>query len=355
MADNALRDKLLKNSTIKETDILANSKFFDDKPFVATPVPLVNAALTGDIDGGLEPGILQLTGPSKHFKTAFSLLFGMSFLKKYEDGVILFYDSEFGTPLSYFDSFGIAKDRVVHSPLLNIEQLKHDLSVQLDGIKRGDHLLVIVDSVGNLASKKEVDDAVSGNSAADMTRARALKSFGRIITPHLTLKNIPMIIVNHVYEAMDNSHAKIVSGGTGLYLSSDNIWILGRQQDKDEKTKELDGYHFIINIEKSRHVREKLKIPITVSFDGGIRRWSGLFEVAREGGFIVTPVQGWYSVADPETGEVEDKKYRKDDIQHNAEFWGRMLKTTKLKEYIRETFKLADGQMNEITEADATE
>ena len=31
---------------------------------------------------------------------------------------------------------------------------------QLEGIERSDHLIIIVDSIGNLASKKEVEDAV---------------------------------------------------------------------------------------------------------------------------------------------------------------------------------------------------
>ncbi len=346
MDKDALRAKLLKNSTIKETDILSGSKFFDDKPFTPTPVPMINAALCGDVDGGLQPGILTLAGPSKHFKTAFSLLFAASFLKKYEDGIILFYDTEFGTPHSYFDSFGINKERVVHTPLMNIEQMKHDVVTQLEGLSRGDHVMIIIDSIGNIASKKEVEDAIKGNDAADMTRAKQLKSFGRMITPYLTTKNIPLICVNHVYQTQETYSKTVVSGGTGMYLSSDNIWILGRQKDKEEG-KALEGYHFIINIEKSRYVREGTKIPITVSFDGGIRRWSGLFDVAKAGKFIAMPTNGWYSVCDPETGEVEDKKYRKDDIEHNPDFWNMMLKTTKLKSYIRDTFTLAQGDMLE--------
>ena len=171
----SLLDKLKKNSTIKDTAILAESKFFNAKDMIQTSVPMVNVALSGRLDGGLTPGLTVFAGPSKHFKTAFALLLAKAYMEKYDDAVVLFYDSEFGSPQSYFDSFGIDTKRIVHTPITDIEQLKHDSMAQLNNIERGDHVIVIVDSVGNLASRKEVDDALDGKSVADMSRAKQLK------------------------------------------------------------------------------------------------------------------------------------------------------------------------------------
>ena len=134
---------------------------------------------------------------------------------------------------------------------------------QLNNIERGDRLIVIVDSVGNLASRKEVEDAIDGKSVADMSRAKQLKSLFRMVTPHLTMKDIPMVVVNHTYKEIGLYPKDIVSGGTGVYYSADNIYIIGRQQEKEGT--EVTGYNFIINVEKSRHVREKSKIPVEVS------------------------------------------------------------------------------------------
>lgn len=195
-----LRDKLKKNSTIKDTAFLEDSKFFAAKDMVSTGVPALNIALSGKIDGGMTPGLTMFAGPSKHFKTAFMLLMMKAYLDRYPDAIALFYDSEFGTPQSYFDTFGIASDRVVHTPVTDIEQLKFDFMTQLNNIERGDRVFIAVDSIGNLASKKEVDDALDGKSVADMTRARQLKSLFRMITPHLTLKDIPCVVVNHTYK-----------------------------------------------------------------------------------------------------------------------------------------------------------
>ena len=103
----SILEKLKKNSTIKDTSILSNSKFFTKKDMIPTTIPVINLALSGRLDGGLTPGLTMWAGPSKHFKTAFSLIMAKSYLDKYEDGVVLFYDSEFGTPQSYFQAFGI--------------------------------------------------------------------------------------------------------------------------------------------------------------------------------------------------------------------------------------------------------
>ena len=78
--------------------------------------------------------------------------------------------------------------------------MKHDVMQQLNNFERDDHVMIIVDSVGNLASKKEVEDALDGKSVADMTRAKQMKSLFRMITPHLTIKDINAIVVNHTYK-----------------------------------------------------------------------------------------------------------------------------------------------------------
>lgn len=338
----SLKDRLIKNSTIDHTAMLTDSKVYGRKDMIPTVVPMINVALSGRIDGGLTPGLTVLAAPSKHFKTAFSLLMAAAYLKRHPDAVILFYDSEFGTPESYFTSFGVPLESVVHTPITDIEQLKFDLMQQLQEIKRGDKVMIIVDSVGNLASKKEVEDALKQSSAADMTRARQLKSLFRMITPHLTIKDIPMVVVNHVYMTQEMFSKPVVSGGTGIYYSADNIWIIGRQQDKDDK--ELKGYHFIINIEKSRYVKEKSKIPITVNYDSGINRWSGLLDLALEGGYITKPKQGWYARVDQTTGEL-GKNNRAADIVDNNDFWKTLLEETNFAEWIKNKYSIGTGEI----------
>ena len=335
---NALLDKLKKNTTIKETNVLSESKLFSTKDLIQTSVPALNVALSGKLDGGLTPGLTVFAGPSKHFKTAFAMMLVKSFLDKYDDGIVLFYDSEFGAPQSYFENFGIDTGKVVHTPITDIEQLKHDIMKQVNELERKDRVMIVVDSVGNLASKKEVDDALDGKSVADMTRAKQMKSLFRMITPHLTIKDIPMVVVNHTYMEIGMFPKAIVSGGTGIYYSADNIFIIGRQQEKQGT--EVVGYNFIINVEKSRYVREKSKIPIEVTFEGGISKWSGLLDIALESGHVIKPSNGWYQIA------TEEKKYRLNDT-YNKEFWLPVLTDPTFSDWIEKRYRMAGGQMME--------
>ena len=349
----SLLDKLKKNTTIKDSSILNKSKFFTDKDMIQTEVPMINVALSGSLDGGFTSGLTMLAGPSKHFKTAFALLFASSFLKKHPESVILFYDSEFGTPQKYFETFGIDMERVLHTPITDVEELKHDLMNQLQGLTKDDKVIIVLDSIGNLASRKEVEDSLEGKSVADMTRAKQIKSLFRMVTPHLTIKDVPMVVVNHTYKEIGMFPKDIVGGGTGSYYSADTIWILGRQQEKTGT--EITGYNFIINVEKSRYVREKSKIPITVSFNGGINKYSGLLEAAMEGNFVAKPSPGWYSKVDQDTGEIRSERFREADTE-NKEFWNEILKNDKFKTYIKERYSIAYGSiLNRETDTEEIE
>lgn len=333
----SILDKLKKNSTIKESSVLSKSKFFTEKDMIPTDVPMVNVALSGRLDGGLTPGLTMWAGPSKHFKTAFSLLMAKSYMDKYPDAVLLFYDSEFGTPVKYFETFQIDMERVLHTPLTDIEQLKFDIMQQLQEVNRGDKLIIVLDSIGNLASKKEVEDALEGKSVADMSRAKQVKSLFRMVTPHLNLKDIPMVVVNHTYKEIGMFPKDIVGGGTGSYYSADNIYILGRQQEKDGT--EIVGYNFIINVEKSRYVKEKAKIPIAVSFEGGIQKYSGLVDIAIEGNFISKPSPGWYAKIDRKTGEIGDRV--RFEATQTDEFWKDLINDDDFKEYVKRKYEIA--------------
>lgn len=343
----SIMDKLKKNSKLKSTEVLSESKFFNDKEMVSTSVPMVNVALSGDVDGGLAPGLTVLAGPSKHFKTSFALLMAGAYLDKHPDAVMLFYDSEFGSPQSYFEQFGIDPSRVLHTPITNVEELKFDLIGQLEGIARTDNVIVVIDSIGNLASKKEMEDALNEKSVADMSRAKALKGLFRMATPYLAMKNIPMLAINHTYKEIGLFPKDIVSGGTGIYYSADNIWILGRRQNKTGT--EVTGYDFVVNVEKSRYVKEKSKIPISVSWDGGVEKYSGLLEVAVAGNYVAKPSMGWYCRVDQETGELVDPKKREKDTK-TAEFWEPIFAETDFKEFLKKQYQIGHKSLIDMDE-----
>lgn len=340
----SLLDKLQKNSTSSFTSTVDESSFFNsDVEDVPTHIPILNIAFSGSIHHGLHPGLTILAGPSKHFKSNLALACVAAYLEKYPDAVCLFYDSEFGAPLTYMNAFGIDTSRVLHTPVEDIEQLKFDMVQQLEGIDYNDHVIVFVDSIGNLPSKKESEDAKNQNSAADMTRAKELKSWGRLTTNKLNMRNIPCLAVNHTYDDMSNPYGgQIVSGGSGPYLSADNVWVIGRAQEKEGK--DVVGYQFKIRIDKSRQVAEKSTFPFTVTFEHGIHKWSGLFELAWDLGYIQQPKLGWYSRIFPD--REDEKKWRKKET-NSSDFWMPLIEETSFlgdvyKKYSLESTSMVD-------------
>ena len=341
----SVMQKLMKASKIKESAVLSESKVYAASALVDTGVPMINVALSGDVDGGLSPGLTVLAGQSKHFKTSFALLMAAAYMRDKKDAVMLFYDSEFGSPQAYFDTFGIDTDRVLHVPVMNVEELKFDVVAQLEALDKKDDVIIVIDSIGNLASKKEIEDTMNEKSVADMTRAKQLKSLFRMVTPYLAMKSIPMLAINHTYKEIGLFPKDIVSGGTGIMYSADNVWIIGRRQQKVGT--EIKGYDFIINVEKSRFVKEKSKIPISVTWEGGIEPYSGLLDVALAGAYVIKPSNGWYQKVDTSTGDVIGTKVREKDTLE-PEFWESIFNETDFKEFTRKAFQIG-GELVDLS------
>jgi len=342
----SLTERMLKSISATGAATIATSKFFTDKDIIPLPIPIINIAFSGRLPkrgGGFVPGITSWAGPSKHFKTLFCLIQVKAYLDKYPDGIAILYDSEFGSPLSYFQSLGIDPTRVVHVPVHTIEDLRGEMVNQLNELERGDHVFMVVDSIGMLASKKETDDAASGKEAADMTRAKVLKSFFRIVTPHFASKNLNLAVVNHTYQTLEMFSKQVQGGGTGGVYAPDNIFFLGRQQDASGQgaTKELHGYNYVIKIEKSRFVKEQTKLTVTVGFDKGLNYYSGLFDLALEAGWITGTKKGFYAPVNAETGEVgEEKKLSWWDSDGAVDYWEDLIEDDKFNDWVEGQFRL---------------
>lgn len=136
----------------------------------------------------------------------------------------------------------------------------------------------------------------------------------------------------------------VITHNTGIYYSANTIFIITKSQEKEGK--EIAGWKFTINIEKSRYVKEKAKLPFTVMYDSGIQKWSALFDLAIESGYILKPKVGWYQLVDPETGEVSEKNYRQAEIQKNDEYFKVLVQSPDFKAFVEKKFKLAGEKLD---------
>lgn len=345
MAANSVMSKLLKKfGKDDKVSVLSSSTFFDKDIVIHSSVPLINLMFSGRLTGpqsGITPGLTVVVGDSRTFKTNFCLSQARDFLDQHPEGVLIFADCEFGAKSS-FASFGIDKDRVIHIALQHIEDLKFKLVQVLDEIGPDDKVMVFVDSISQIASKKEIEDALKENSAADMTRAKQLNSFFRMITPSLMIKKIPCLVINSYYDDVSNQYAeKIIKGGKQVFLSSDNIFMVTRSQVKDEEG--LKGWNFNYTAMKSRTVKEKSKFTITVTYEGGIDVNSGLFELAQEGGFIYSEKQGFYLFN--LEGFKDGKSYRKKQIEDNSAFFKALVADENFNKFVTDKYALDEGDM----------
>jgi len=352
-----LMETLLKSGSVTGASIMSESKFFNEKNLVTTPLPILNVAFSGDVGGGYASGVSVISGDSKTFKSAISLYCLKAYLTKYSDAIGILYDTEYGITPEYIQSFGIDTNRVIHIPVEHVEQLKFDFNKKLENIKLGDHVFFLVDSIGQLSSKKEFDDAHDEKTVADMSRAKAIRSLFRLITIQLTKKDLPCFMVNHVYSEIGMFPKTVIPGGTAVTYSANTIFVITKSQEKNTDG-DLDGWKFTINIHKSRYVKEKEKLPFRVLYDGGIQKYSGILDIAIEGNFVQKPKVGWYCLVDQQTGELGTKNFRAKDFDVD-EIAGELLKTFAFQEYVRKQYKLStmtmDSESNYVVDVEDLE
>jgi len=327
-----------KNTSIDGSGVFSESDIYTVKESIPTPIPVINLVLSGKFfDGGISKGLTVVAGASKSFKTMISLLCLKTYLDEYDDAIGMLYDSEFSFTPEYLKTFDIDMDRVFVTPITDIDKLKNDIVNQIDAIEQGERVFILIDSIGNLASLKEISDAQDGKSTMDMSRAKMLKSLFRMITPRINLKNIPMFAVNHTYEDISSMYSKtIISGGTGILYSANSAIIMRRRKNQN---KEEAGFEFVMKVEKSRFVAEGLEFPLVIPERGGIKKYSGLFDLALQTGYIVKEGMK-YSV--PELPEV-DKMWKK-EMEDNEKFWDMMLKKTTFVNAIESGVKVSVDQ-----------
>ena len=257
----------------------------DVNPPITTECPMLNVALNGRVDGGLKPGVTIMAGEEQTFKTNYGILLMKAFQTQYPDGIVLFYDNEGGATPEYFATMGVDPARVLVIPIANIEEMQFNMVSQLDEITLDDKVFIMVDSIGQMASKKELEDALAEKSVVDLTRAKSLKSLYRLITPYINMKGVYTYFIAHTYKSMGSFiPTDVVAGGKGLAYAANFIGIVSRAKEKEGS--DYVGNRFTIKVEKSRFVRRESKIPVVATFEDGVMPYSGLSDIAEECGII---------------------------------------------------------------------
>lgn len=279
-----LTDGIIKKSAIMREDPTKEVK----RNFIGTGIYVLNAAFSGDIYGGISNNRISVffgdSGVGKSF-----LCYNICRVAQSQGYSVIYIDTEFSIEIDQLPGYGIDIDEDKFMLLRNnvVEDLKIYLTQMLDQLKKekqaGKHIgkfMIVLDSVGQLASRKEVEDANSGKEKADFTKAKALASFFRIINSDLGYLEIPMICTNHAYDPMEMYALPEMKGGKGLRYTASSIAYLSKAKLKEEdQMDDLDlgqsGIIVTAKLVKNRLAKPK-KVKFEISFVSGCNAYVGL-------------------------------------------------------------------------------
>jgi RecA/RadA recombinase len=252
---------------------------------------ILNAACSGSIYGGVPNNkVTAFAGESATGKTFFVLGVIRSFLDNDPEAGVVFYDTEAAVTKGMMEDRGIDTKRVILAEPDTIQSFRtHALRVidnyQSQPAGRRPPMMFVLDSLGLLSTTKEIEDTASGKETRDMTKAQLIKATFRVLTLKLAKIKVPMLVTNHVYDAIGSLFpTKEIGGGSGLKYAASTIIMLGKKKDKEGT--ELVGNIIKARMHKSRLSKEGKLVEVKLSFEKGLDRYYGLLDLAEKYGIV---------------------------------------------------------------------
>lgn len=308
-------DNLSKKSMITIENMSA------EREYISTGVYILDALLSKSIlNGGVPKNRITIfAGNPQTGKSYIALNIARNAQKQGYN--IIYIDTEFAIEKSDFEMFGVDvsdKDKFMLIRSNKVENIKFFLAKLLAELKSQKESgvdvsknIIILDSIGHLASEKEIDDAVSGKNKQDMSRAKAIKSLLRIIISDLGYLNIPLVATNHVYLTMDLFPQTIQSGGEGLNYSASIVVYLSTAKLKTGNEDELDlGQSGVVVTARSRKNRlaKPKKVKFEIDHSKGVNPYKGLEFFCTPDNFDKVGIAKVKKEIDKKTGEITYKE-----------------------------------------------
>jgi RecA/RadA recombinase len=271
----------------------------DVTAFIDTGSFALNALVSGSIYGGWPKGrVSALAGAEGTGKTFAAMSAISEFLQTNPDGNVLYFETEGAISKQQLKAHGIDTTRVGYIPISVIEDFKTQMCKVIDKYRQIPKdermpLLVVLDSLGMMTTRKEAEDSLSGKEKKDMTRPGAIRSVFRTITLDAALLGITILMTNHTYEVIGSYvPTKEMAGGGGLKYAASTIVFLSKAKDRDSQ-KEVVGANVTCKLVKGRLTKEDKKIKTNISFETGLNRYEGLLPIAHEAKLVEKKGNKW--------------------------------------------------------------
>lgn len=320
---------------------------------------VLNHILSGQFGKGYPAGrITQLFGDSGSGK---SFLTARAIVDAQKDGYfVVVIDSEQAVSQDYLESIGVQLDeeKLMTLQATTVEQAQDIMIEVLDGVKEEQALLenksdmklmLIIDSLGLLASTKAIENAEANHHAADMgTKAKALTKMFTAVTQKIGKTDAVCLMTNH--GAMEIGVMFPVmkpKGGQSIeYVPSISLRITkGKLQEKHLEElgylyggtipKHLNSLGIIARIElyKSRFTRPFRKVQLMIPYDFGLPEYAGLFDYLKDNGVITSPNRKGYYNSTVATFEKDFTRKKFIEDGYAKEIMDELLKQEKKKPF----------------------
>jgi RecA/RadA recombinase len=305
----------LMNSISKTVPIIIDDKV-KEKKFISTGVYLLDAALSSRLlGGGIQTNRITCfageSGTGKSF-----LAYSVAKNAQKQGYGVVYIDTEYSVELDEIHKFGIDAnpEKFILVRSNKVEDINITLTQLLDSLKeeklKGNEiqpLIIVLDSIGQMASNKEKADLLKGDIKQDMTKAKAIGSLFRSINTDLGYLDIPMIVCNHTYLTQDLFPQEVLKGGRSLIYSASVIGMMSKSKLKTGEEDDMDlgqsGITVLFKTAKNRLAKPK-KIRFDISFNHGMNPYTGLDAFCRPEYFNQIGIAQGKVEVDKKTGEM---------------------------------------------------
>ena len=286
MSVNNIVKHLIKVSENDVASVVSAGIIGDCSTFVDTGSYSLNALLSGSLYGGVPSNkITCLAGSESVGKTFIALSIAKNFLEKEKKGVIVYFESEGALTSDIIKDRGIDTDRFIVLPVATVEEFRTQAIKIIDNMDEDYNIMMFLDSLGNLSTRKEMEDSASGSDKRDMTRAPMIRGTFRTLSLKLAKANIPLIVTNHTYDKVGSMFPmKEISGGGGIKYAASVIATLARRKYKDGT--EVLGNIIKAKLVKGRMTKEESIMEFLLDYEKGLDKYYGLIPLAEKYGIF---------------------------------------------------------------------
>ncbi len=260
--------------------------------FIDTGCYILNAGLSGSIFGGLPNNkIVAFAGEPATGKTYLALGVVKQYLDADKKAIVAYFETEGAITKDMLTARGIDTSRVLLIEPDTIQTFRAKAIKIIEAFEKQDEnkrhpMLFVLDSLGMLSTTKEMEDTADGKETRDMTKAQIIKATFRVLTLRLAKAKIPLILTNHVYDAVGVYFpTKVISGGSGLKYAASIIVSLSKKKDRDD-AKDVVGALIVVKMDKARLTKENTTFTMRLSYKTGLDKYYGLLELAEKYGIF---------------------------------------------------------------------